>query len=185
MFFELDYAVEDFSSYEELLERVKIKRSTIIIITPKSNSEEEIEELQSIVTTPELQGARFIISYDNPSTKYFERAISEGVRDIISSHLNDNKWLTNFLFAVKGSSDSESKVYGSRIHVNDNIKKTLPSRVSWWDGKEGVVEAKLRFKKGQRAHVSGALFESFGLPIANLEVERPDNRIYISFFTIF
>ena len=134
---ELDYAVEDFSSYEELIERVKIKRSTIIIITPKSNSEEEMRELQSIVTTPELQGARFIISYDNPSTKYFERAISEGVRDIISSHLNDNKWLTNFLFAVKGSSDSESKVYGSRIHVNDNIKITLPSRVSWWDGKKG------------------------------------------------
>ena len=177
---ELDYAVEDFSSYEELLERVKIKRSTIIIITPKSNSEEEMRELQSIVTTPELQGARFIISYDNPSTKYFERAISEGVRDIISSHLNDNKWLTNFLFAVKGSSDSESKVYGSRIHVNDNIKITLPSRVSWWDGKKGVVEAKLRFKKSQRAHVSGALFESFGLPIANLEVEEAgqQNLIY-------
>ena len=177
---ELDYAVEDFTSYEELLERVKIKRSTIIIITPQSNSEEEMKELQSIVTTPELQGARFIISYDKPSTQYFERAISEGVRDIISSHLNDNKWLRNFLFAVKGNSDSESKVYGSRIHVNDDIKITLPSRVSWWDGKKGVVEAKLRFKKGQRAHVSGALFESFGLPVANLEVEEAgqQNLIY-------
>ena len=58
--------------------------------------------------------------------------------------------------------------------------------------KKGVVEAKLRFKKGQRAHVSGALFESFGLPIANLEVEEAvfhnilkTTESYISFFTIF
>ena len=123
---ELDYIVEDFSSCEELLERVKVTRSTIIIITPEREDEVELKQLQEIVSTPELQGARFIISYDQPSTRYFEQAISEGVRDIISNQLNDNKWLRNFLFAVKGSSDAEAKVYGPRIHVNDDIKITLP-----------------------------------------------------------
>ena len=87
------------------------------------------------------------------------------------------------LFCSKGSSDSESKVYGSRTHVTDNIKITLPSRVSWWDGKKGVVEAKLAQKRSE-AHVSGALFESFGLPIKSRGKEVY-NRILYMFFTIF
>ena len=177
---ELDYIVEDFSSCEELLERVKVTRSTIIIITPEREDEIELKQLQEIVSTPELQGARFIISYDQPSTRYFEQAISEGVRDIISNQLNDNKWLRNFLFAVKGSSDAEAKVYGPRIHVNDDIKITLPSRVSWWDGKKGVIEAKLRFAIGRRAIVSGKLFSSLGLGRANIDVQEvgQQNLIY-------
>ena len=85
-----------------------------------------------------------------------------------------------FYFCCKGSSEQVSSTYNPRIFVNDNIKITLPSRVSWWEGDIGVVEAKVRYKKEQLSKVSGPLFSSLGFESACLKVEesRQQDLIY-------
>ena len=46
----LDYAVEDFESPDELYQRVKSKRATIIVITPWGNNEEEMLQYKILLT---------------------------------------------------------------------------------------------------------------------------------------
>ena len=163
-----------FRGVQEMLMKLDTQRASIFVIDDRGNDSQIFRNITLLSNHPTVQGARLIFSTSRSHELISFRAAAGAFRDIIPNQLDDQQWLTRFLYATSGKA-IEWPIKNFSVSTNSIAAVTLPARINWLSNDEIQVESKLKPTVGSRIQIAGKVFDNHQRNMVTVEVRTTNN----------
>ncbi|MBP9708957.1 MAG: hypothetical protein KBD78_15075 [Oligoflexales bacterium] len=169
------FSVEVFSQLERLLEKIKLIRSSIILLSDNTQDSVVSTAIKALANLQELGGARFILVTEKFQAAILRDAANYGFRDIIPLELSDQDWMQRFLYATSGKQATFQAPSG-QVAMNERCEIRVPARVTWINEYELRLESRLTPNTHSQVFFEGPLAKALGEERLQITTQSVDSR---------
>lgn len=169
------FAVEVFSQLERLLEKIKLIRSSIILLSDNAQDSLVSSAIKALTNLQELGGARFILVTEKFQAGILRDAANYGFRDIIPLELSNQDWMQRFLYATSGK-QAIFEAPSGQVAMNESCEIRVPARVTWINEYELRLESRLTPNSHSQVFFEGPLAKALGEERLQITTQSVDSR---------
>lgn len=156
------YDVQLFGSLDQLSAELESKRANVIIITDDAPQEVNESTLYRMMSMPEVQGARLILTTTQTTPKLNKIAACSNFRDIIPLDIDEKNFLMRFIFATAGRPAKFAYPAG-QICLKNISAANFPARIIWISPTQIRLECRLKMPPGSALTIVGELADYLGV----------------------
>lgn len=165
------HSVRFFSNVNMLADALSQQRVGIIVIDDQGPSDVVEANITQIMSMPDAQGARLVLSVTESHEKISAMAACSAFRDLIPLDLNERAWFTRFVFATARGVTKISEP-APQVTLNHLATIGLPARIAWIGSSRMLIEARIHPSIGTTFSLSGKFVEALGLKSLSVHVEE-------------
>ena len=172
---ERGYEVSFCSSLDELTSFLDKRRAGIIIVSDDFGNQETEHIVKSLMTMPEVEGARMVMVRYGHSEALNVLAACANFRDLIPAELEAKQWMHRFIYATGGSPTPYVQPAG-QVTLNNISAMHLPARITRLSGSTISIECRARPPTGTTLSLHGPLADAAGVNSISLTVVETQRR---------
>jgi len=164
-----DYDIQFFTSIDQLFKELDKKRAAIIVISDGAEKDFTINALKALMSLPQIQGARMILTTELHSKEVKFLASVASFRDIIPMDLSDKQFLQRFIFATANKSLPFIQPAG-QVTLNNISAVSMPARITWVSKNRLRIECRAKPPVGSMLNLKGEIAKKIGVNSISLRV---------------
>ena len=165
------YEVIFLKTLDSLLRKLAQKRVSIIVLGDEGPEVSVVKAISLLGTSPDIQGARLVLSTSRHSDVVLRAAACEGFRDILPIDMNEKDWITRFIFSTAGK-PAMLPAPTPQVAFPSAASLSIPARIVWISKQKIWVESKISAPLGVSLSLTGPLAQSMGNKALTITVDK-------------